>query len=141
MQACSLESLRTFFSTFCHVFSTPSVDNQIKLVSHNNQSYTLGMSAQASQPQSKNAARRKRNKKKKAAPATEKAAAQAAAAPEPAKPVDPAKRAKNLRKKLKQIEELAAKVAGGADISAAQQKKLDSKAEYKKELAEMEALL
>ena len=54
---------------------------------------------------------------------------------------DLAKRVKKLKKQLKQIDELAAKVAGGLSPSSEQREKLDKKAAVAADLAAAEALL
>merc|ERR1712039_58572 len=62
-------------------------------------------------------------------------AAQPAAAEPPAESADPAKRKKAIVKKLKQIEDLEAKVKKGESLDGDQQAKLDSKAALLKEMA------
>lgn len=59
----------------------------------------------------------------------------AAAAPPPTEPVDPAKRARKVKKILKQIDELKAK---GGELNEDQKAKLDSEAELRAELAQLE---
>ncbi|KAL9182374.1 hypothetical protein ACHAXT_013026 [Thalassiosira profunda] len=48
---------------------------------------------------------------------------------------DPEKRAKKIKKSLKQIDEIKAKAAGGAELNEDQRRKVDSEAELRAELA------
>ena len=58
--------------------------------------------------------------------------------PEQAAPVDPAKKKRALAKKLKQISELEAKIAGGHTPTPEQEEKLSKKADLEAQLAELE---
>mmetsp|Transcript_18115 Transcript_18115/g.53560 ORF Transcript_18115/g.53560 Transcript_18115/m.53560 type:complete len:634 (-) Transcript_18115:27-1928(-) len=102
--------------------------------------------------QSRNAKRKEAARKRKEAEAAAAALEEATVAPPPppaAAAADPlelsaedlAKRVKKLKKQLKQIDELAAKVAGGLSPSSEQREKLDKKAAVAADLAAAEALL
>lgn len=93
-------------------------------------------------------AARKRKEAEEAAAALERATLADAPPPPPAAvdvnelgPEELAKKAKGLKKKIKQIDELAAKVAGGLAPSDEQRDKLSRKPGLEKELAAVEALM
>ena len=105
-------------------------------------------------PKSKNAAKNAKRKAKKKAEAAAKAAVaesdaaregraasltprpgDAAAAPAPAPAADPAKEAKKILKKLRQIEQLKEKQAGGATLEATQLEKIGTEPKLRADLA------
>jgi uncharacterized protein with WD repeat len=100
----------------------------------------------ASSADSKNAAKNKaRKEKKKAADAAAKAQADAeaekakeeAAAAAAAAAEDPVKRKKALQKKLKQIDDLKARAAGGEALNEDQQQKLASEVDLREQMAKL----
>jgi len=110
------------------------------------QPYIPGLAPAASSADSKNAAKNKaRKEKKKAADAAAKAQADAeaekakeeAAAAAAAAADDPVKRKKALQKKLKQIDDLKARAAGGEELDEGQQQKLASEVDLREQMAKL----
>jgi len=122
-----------------------SVGGGITYVAPGGQPYIPGLAPAATSADSKNAAKNKARKEKKKAADTvakaqadaeaEKAKEEAAAAAAAAE--DPVKRKKAFQKKLKQIDDLKARAAGGEELNEDQQQKLASEVDLREQMAKL----